>query len=65
MWRVKNPNPKFNDRLKWNLITILLTLIRGTNIITSSNNRKEALTETLGRLAGFFSLLFNKPRLEI
>ena len=65
VWRVKNPNPKFNDRLKWNLITILLTLIRGTNIITSSNNRKEALTETLGRLAGFFSLLFNKPRLEI
>jgi len=61
VWRVKNPNPNFNDRLKWNSITILLTFIRGTNIITSSN-KKEALTETLGRLAGFFSLFLNKPR---
>jgi len=61
VWRVKNPNPIFKDRLKWHTITILLTIIRFNNTFTSSN-KKEAFTESLGRIAGWWSLLFNKPK---
>lgn len=63
VWRVKNPNPVFKDWLKWNLITILLTLIRFANILTEGN-RKAAFTETLGRTIGFFTLWVNKPKIE-
>ncbi|MGZ9675127.1 glycosyltransferase family 2 protein [Flavobacterium sp. GNP001] len=60
VWRVKNPNPTFQHRYKWNAITLLLTLIRYTNVVTTSK-RKEALTEAIGRTVGWWSLLFNKP----
>ena len=63
VWRVKNPNPIFKDRLKWHSITVLLTLVRFSNTFTSSN-RKEAFTESLGRQIGWWSLLFNKPRVK-
>lgn len=63
VWRVKNPNPVFKDWLKWNLITILLTLIRFANILTEGN-KKAAFTETLGRTIGFFTLWVNKPKIE-
>lgn len=63
VWRVKNPNPNFNSRFKWNAITILLTIIRFTNTFTG-NNKKEAFTETLGRTIGWWSLLFSKPKIE-
>jgi glycosyltransferase involved in cell wall biosynthesis len=61
VWRVKNPKPRLKDRFKWNAITVLLTFIRFTNVITQ-NNKKEALTEALGRIAGLWSLLFFKPK---
>lgn len=60
VWRVKNPNPTFLHRYKWNAITLLLTLIRYTNVMTTSK-RKEALTEAIGRTVGWWSLWFNKP----
>ena len=63
VWRVKNPKPKFTDRLKWHIITVLLIIIRATNSI-NSNKKQEALTETLGRISGWFSLLINKPRIK-
>lgn len=63
VWRVKNPNPKIQDRLKWNAITILLTLIRFTNIITSSE-KKAAFTEAIGRTIGWWSVIFNKPSFD-
>lgn len=63
VWRIKNPNPNFNDRFKWNAITILLTVIRFTNSLTSSK-KKEAFTEALGRTVGWWSLLFDKPKIE-
>lgn len=65
VWRVKNSKPNFQDRIKWNAITILLIIIRGTNIITSAGKRKEALTETIGRTIGYLTLIFNKPRLRL
>jgi GT2 family glycosyltransferase len=61
VWRVKNSNPSFNDRVKWNAITILLTIIRLSNVITETN-KKEAFTEAMGRIVGWWSLLFNKPK---
>ena len=64
VWRVKNPNPLINAKLKWHSITIILTLIRFINIFTTSK-RKEALTETLGRTVGWWSLLINKPRQKL
>ena len=62
VWRVKNPKPTLNAKIKWHSITILLTLIRFTNTFTT-NKKKEALTEALGRTVGWWSLLWNKPKL--
>ena len=61
VWRVKNPKPRLNARVKWHSITLLLTLIRFINIFTTTK-RKEALTEALGRTVGWFSLFFRKPK---
>jgi len=61
VWHVKNPNPKFVSRFKWNSITILLTLIRFGNVLTDGN-KKATLTEALGRTVGWWSLLINKPK---
>ena len=61
VWRVKHPNPSIKAQFKWHTITILLTAIRATNSITTSK-RKEALTETMGRIVGWFSLWVAKPK---
>lgn len=61
VWRVKNLKPSFDARVKWNLITILLTIIRFSNIFTT-RKRKEAFTEVLGRTVGWLSLIFNEPK---
>lgn len=63
VWRVKYPNPSFKARLKWNAISFLLTIIRFSNIFTTTK-RQEAFTESLGRIAGWVSLLYNKPKIE-
>lgn len=62
VWRTKNPNPKFIHSFKWHAITILLTFIRMVNILTTKK-RKEAFTESLGRTVGWFSIIFNKPKI--
>lgn len=61
VWRVKFTNPSFHAKLKWHLIILLLTTIRLTNVITT-NKRKEAFTEALGRIVGWFSLFLSKPK---
>lgn len=63
VWRVKYPNPTFKARLKWHATAILLTKIRLLNVITTSE-RKEAFTESLGRIVGWFSLIFNAPKVH-
>jgi GT2 family glycosyltransferase len=63
VWRVKHPKPKLKARLKWNATAILLTKIRLLNVVTTSK-RKEALTESMGRIVGWFSLIFNAPNIE-
>tara|TARA_B100002049_G_scaffold236303_1_gene222673 strand:+ start:3171 stop:4178 length:1008 start_codon:yes stop_codon:yes gene_type:complete len=63
VWRVKYPNPSLKARSKWNVIALLLTLIRFTNVITTVD-KKGALIETVGRFIGYLGLLFRKPRLS-
>ncbi|RCT54770.1 glycosyltransferase family 2 protein [Winogradskyella sp. KYW1333] len=63
VWRVKYPKPGLKDRIKWNLTFILLMKLRFLNVVTTKN-RHEALTESIGRLFGWFSLLFNKPKIQ-
>lgn len=61
VWRVKYANPKIKARVKWHATALLLIKLRLLNII-STPNKKEAFTESLGRLAGWFSLFFNAPK---
>jgi len=61
VWRVKNPNPSFKAKFKWHAITLLLMAIRFSNTFTT-NKRKEAFTEALGRKMGWLSLFWNKPK---
>ena len=61
VWRIKNPTPNATDFLKWHAITLLLTLIRYSNTFTT-NSKKEAFTESLGRTVGWWGLIFSKPK---
>jgi GT2 family glycosyltransferase len=61
VWRTKNPNPTIQHQLKWHTITILLMVIRFTNVL-SSRAKKEAFTEALGRTVGWWSLWLSKPK---
>lgn len=63
VWRVKNPKPSIKAKIKWHSITILLTLIRFTNTFTTAK-RAAAFTEALGRTLGWWSLLWNKPKIN-
>ncbi|WP_298556322.1 glycosyltransferase family 2 protein [uncultured Algibacter sp.] len=63
VWRVKYSKPSFNSRLKWNLTELLLLAVRFSNTFTTPY-KKEAFTETLGRIVGWLSLLFNTPKVK-
>ena len=58
IWRTKNPNPSFKVKYKWHAITLLLIIIRFSNTFTTSK-KKEAFTETLGRIVGWFKVLIS------
>lgn len=61
VWRVKNQKPRYKARLKWHSTALLLTFIRLGNTVSTSEP-KTALTESLGRLVGWWSLFFKKPK---
>ena len=61
VWKVKYPNPSFKATFKFHATELLLLTIRATNVVNSKEKQK-AFTETLGRIAGWFSLIFNKPK---
>jgi len=63
VWRTKNPNPKIIHKIKWHSITVLLTAIRIVNIITTKKH-KEAFTESLGRIVGWLSIKWDKPKIR-
>lgn len=56
IWRTKVTKPSFKVKLKWHAITLLLILIRFSNVFTTAQ-KKEAFTETLGRTVGWFRVL--------
>jgi glycosyltransferase involved in cell wall biosynthesis len=60
VWRLKYPRPTIKARCKWNSVVLVLAFIRLLNVLTTTK-RKEALTEFLGRLVGWITLIFNKP----
>lgn len=62
VWRIKNPSPSLNARFKWHAITVLLTVIRVGNIITTGK-KKDAVAESAGRIVGWWSLMFNEPKI--
>ncbi|MDT0688587.1 glycosyltransferase [Salegentibacter sp. F188] len=61
VWRVKYPRPNTHSALRWHMITGLLILIRLSNTVSTSN-RKQAFTESIGRITGWLSLIFKKPK---
>ncbi len=61
VWRVKYPSPSLNARIKWHAIAWLLTLVRMGNIVTT-REKKEAFTETFGRIIGWCSLFIKRPK---
>ena len=63
VWRVKYPNPSLKAHFKWNAIVLLLAFIKFSNIFTTQKKR-EAFTEFLGRIMGWFSLALNRPKVE-
>ena len=63
VWKVKFPNPSLKNKLKWHTTAGILTFIRLSNAVTSSK-KKEAFLEAIGRMSGWFSLIFNPPKLK-
>ncbi len=59
VWRTRYPKPSLKGRIKWNLLVWLLALVKLTNV---SSEGIKAFTQVIGRLSGWFSIPFNKPR---
>ena len=60
VWKLKNPSPKLIDIYKWNLIVILLAIIRLKN--SFFDNEKGAFKDALGRFVAWVKLGFKKPQ---
>jgi hypothetical protein len=60
VWKLKHHSPPLKSKLKWHGTSFLLTLVRLSNIINTSK-RKEALTEGVGRIIGWWSLFLKQP----
>ncbi|WP_430408548.1 glycosyltransferase family 2 protein [Kordia sp.] len=63
VWRVQFPNPTLKARIKWNVTSLFLAFLRFTNIFTQQK-KMEAFTESVGRMTAWFTLWFQKPRIE-
>ena len=56
VWRLKTQKPLFKERIKWNLISLLLTLI-----LLKSAHKTTSRQEFAGRISGMLSLIFTPP----
>lgn len=63
VWRVRWPNPSFKAKLKWHATALLLAFIRFSNIFTKAN-KKAALMEFLGRVAGWCLVILMGKKLH-
>ena len=59
VWRTRYPKPSFKARLKWNIIVWVLALVKLTNVKSQGS---KAVKQFFGRISGWFSLMFNKPK---
>ena len=64
VWRVRHKYPSLMGKLKWHGTSFLLTLVRLSNVLYTSG-KKQALTESLGRITGWWSLLLERPGAKI
>ncbi|MFG6687643.1 glycosyltransferase family 2 protein [Mariniflexile sp. HNIBRBA6329] len=63
VWKLKYPNAELISKLKFHFTFMLLTAICFTNSFYGTN-KKKSFMETLGRFVGWFSLFFNKPKIQ-
>lgn len=63
VWRLAHPKPSIKNKIKWHATTLLLLFLRFINTFTTAK-RKEAFTESLGRLVAWLNLFINKPKIE-
>ncbi|WP_066219215.1 glycosyltransferase family 2 protein [Formosa haliotis] len=63
IWRVKYPNPHVKSKFKWHSTALLLTVLIFLGCVLS-RNKKAMLTEGIGRVYGWWQLLFNKPCIQ-
>lgn len=64
VWRVRHNKPCMKALVNWHLITWVLIVIRFANIFNTPN-KKQAASEGLGRIFGWISLIFSKPKVSI
>ena len=62
IWRVRHPKPGFKNVLKWHTTELLLALLTLLSVFKSANSSL-MFNEFRGRMAGWLSLLFNKPEI--
>ncbi|MGJ5640618.1 glycosyltransferase family 2 protein [Formosa sp. S-31] len=62
IWRVRYPKPTLRAKLKWHLTAGLLTCLTFSGIF--GKRKINAFTEGLGRFMGWWSLMFNKPKIQ-
>ena len=63
VWKIRHPKSSFKAKIKWNVIAVLLAIIRFTNVFRASD-KKAAFTESTGRFYGLLTLIFNKPKVQ-
>lgn len=62
VWKLKNPSPNFPAVFKWNLIILLLSIIRIKNALIDKESG--AFKDAMGRLFAWVKLGFIKPKYE-
>ncbi len=63
VWRIKFPAPSVKAKAKWHATILLLLLVRFGNCITT-NRKREAFSESLGRMYGWIQLIYRTPKIE-
>ena len=58
VWRQRWPNPRWTDRAKWWVISLLMTLLRLIDF------RNSGFKEAMGRITGLISILISSPKLN-
>lgn len=64
VWRLRFPETRLIDTIKWHLTCLLLTHIR-LLIVVKGPNRGDALKDYFGRMRAWFVLWFNKPKVVL